>query len=371
MTPSILGSKFASATSRIVPQPVATLANKLAWETIGALGRPLHRSFRHDREIPGGSEDGEWVREYQGTHYIEPKWGYVISEDGRLIDDSMRSNWNSEKPPWRMSPPPSPFEFVRNVTKGRADIVEYDSVVHLRHVWEPNYYHFHIDVLSKLHLADLVGIDRRIPIILGGYAHRRPYAQEMIGRGNYARRDWVVQDNRIIKVKRVIVVRTKRPLYERVDFHLQQCAPPLGLRENAGIFLTRPPGMSRAVANLDQIEPVLRRFGIRTVFTDGMLLEEQMRLFRSVRVLVAVHGAGIVNAIYRGDAPLDLIELRPANYNSFVYSRLAASMGWGYRLVDCPTTGDQAEAKNRQILVNPNVLATMLGSTRFQTAKAA
>jgi capsular polysaccharide biosynthesis protein len=38
---------------------------------------------------------------------------------------------------------------------------------------------------------------------------------------------------------------------------------------------------------------------------------EQIELFRSVRYLVAEHGAGIMNILFRQEAPLSLLELFP------------------------------------------------------------
>ncbi|RYY46150.1 MAG: glycosyltransferase family 61 protein [Chitinophagaceae bacterium] len=78
------------------------------------------------------------------------------------------------------------------------------------------------------------------------------------------------------------------------------------------------------------IEIIAVKYGFEIIDADTLSFAEQMNLFRQVRFLAGIHGAGLVNMIFRQGAPMSLLELFPQNYIQPHYFWLSKDLGFDY-----------------------------------------
>ncbi|NCC31482.1 MAG: hypothetical protein EOM24_05570 [Chloroflexia bacterium] len=57
---------------------------KIIWTMRSIVAKPQIEEM-HSRKIHGKVKEEEFVRRSAGRAYIEPEWGYIISENGSLI----------------------------------------------------------------------------------------------------------------------------------------------------------------------------------------------------------------------------------------------------------------------------------------------
>ena len=296
---------------------LAKFGLKAYWEGSAFLRRA--RKPVHVRKTPAGT-----VWEIGGGAYIEPRWGFVISEDGRLIQEPLVPNWNAPKAPWRFAVP-DPLEF-RRIQRDRdsANVLRFDEVVILRDLYEWNYYHFLFDTLGRLGtLAKYVDL-KRVPVVLGKYADTVPFVRQILQTGLFADMNWIV-DDRYIHAETIWSANAVLPPAERVEFALDTMGIdpfPTGSRRT---FLNRGEGATRRIENIAEIRAVLAKHGFQEIDAATLSFQEQVTMFQETRDLVAVHGAGLANIVYRRRSPLTVLELY--NHNSFDFRFITRSMG--------------------------------------------
>ena len=146
-----------------VKQAVNKVAYKAAWDIRKRFSPAPKITVVHERQHHHYRDiwpSREFVHRVTGPVYIDPLHGWLITEDGVLVEDSLDPQV-LYKPSWRNGLP-SPQEFE----KVRADptrVVSVGEVVSLRYWWEYNYYHFHLDVLGKLPLLRQVFQQKGFP----------------------------------------------------------------------------------------------------------------------------------------------------------------------------------------------------------------
>ena len=150
-----------------------------------------------DVEIVHESEGGLVVR-YSGDLYIEPKWGYLITRSGHLVESSLEPNFEHAERPLRIGAP-SIRRFFWSTRLGKR-VDEHDQVVSARHHWEWNYYHFYFDAIGKLELADVAGLGAGgYPWSLGAYVDELPFVRPVIESGRFAQRTWLAPEREYVR----------------------------------------------------------------------------------------------------------------------------------------------------------------------------
>lgn len=98
------------------------------------------------------------------------------------------------------------------------------------------------------------------------------------------------------------------------------------------VYVSRRGARTRRLPGERELESVLRARGFDIVRTEHLSLPEQARLFSQSRVVVAPHGAGLSNIVWR-TAPCRVIEIFPPGLHNDCYARLASLLGFTYRHV--------------------------------------
>ena len=208
--------------------------------------------------------------------------------------------------------------------------------ISLRDTGEENYFHFYNDVLSKLLLLrDHSMLDQAAHIVISQRLWEKHYFQTFLNKTWLGQLKWYVQQHdEWVRTKHVIFCKpythTKKFLAELVDL----VKPAFPGVSNNKILLTRGPGSLRFIENEAEIFSVLQKYGFQKIDTNSLTLKEQIDLFYSASDVVAIHGAGITNIIFRKGAPLRLLELFHRNeYLPFHYIMLARIFGFGYAAI--------------------------------------
>ncbi len=103
------------------------------------------------------------------------------------------------------------------------------------------------------------------------------------------------------------------------------------------IFLSRKKG-TRSFSNQAELEALMGFLGYDVVCLEDKPVLQQIELFRSAKVVVANHGAGLSNLIW-GNANAKVLELFSPSFFNDCYFRLARTLGMTYRHLIADGTG--------------------------------
>jgi len=342
-------------------------SRKLAWDVIRSRVPTPKIDVLHERPDGRPYQDiwpgPEFVHRIEGPVYIEPIYGWIIAESGVLVQESMpiqctmkqvRESW---KQAWRLGMP-SVLESKR-ARNEPSRVTPVKEVISLRHPWEWNYYHFHQDVLGKLNLFRQAGVPTTLPVALGRYVDQQRFARQIVDRLYPGGAGALVPDlaNRtFVRADVVYYCRTLQTYRERMDHVLDLLAVPVPVEKGGRrIFLTRRPPANRTAANLDEVESVASEFGFDVVDTVQLSIADQIQIFNETRFLIALHGAGLTNTIYRRGAPLSVLELHSDNYVSADMKNISADYGYAHDRLSGPTTTSK-KAQHDNYMIDPGQL---------------
>ena len=315
---------------------IGRLGSFLAWQLLRFTNRTPPPTVRHHRTVPG-SHLPEVVWRTTTPAVVEPSQGYVIVEPRRLRMDGF-DVLRGIQPAWAYAIPPA-RDWVRPGAARRRMTVELDRVVSLRHLFEWNYYHFLFDVLGKLALFDQLDLLGDRPVMVGPSAAELPFARELRGMGAFADVNWLVQGrDTYVRAREVTYCRARPTHAERARYVVDALQlPPLppGEPERKVLLVRRPPS-TRTITNLDEVEAITAARGYETVDTAGWPLAEQIELFRRTRSLVAIHGAGMTNMMFRAGNPMNVVELCSDVWTSGDFARTADELGYGFTRLTFP-----------------------------------
>ena len=83
-----------------------------------------------------------------------------------------------------------------------------------------------------------------------------------------------------------------------------------------------------------------------------------MKLFSETAYLISAHGAGLVNIIYRRNAPMKLLELFPSKYVMLHYYLLCRMFGFQYDYLIGPS--EESTALNPDFTIDAESLKAIL-----------
>jgi len=272
-------------------------------------------------------QDTAWTQDqyvllFKNGGYIEPRTGWGVSNSYRLIYPSL----GFSRAPYVYKPG---FFSVR---MGKSSVVQFSKIISLRDTGEENYFHFYNDIIPKLYLLEERGVDlSAYDLVIGDKLFHKPYFQYFLMRSNFAHLRWYPQKNCVVSFDEAIFCKpfthTKSYLTRTAKTMLGGMSSPASRR----IFLTRSSTSLRYVENAEELYPILTRFGFEVVDTADLTIEAQIRIFLECRYLVAVHGAGTSNVIFRNGMPLDVLEiLHPSPYLPFHYIMICKLFGYSY-----------------------------------------
>jgi hypothetical protein len=116
--------------------------------------------------------------------------------------------------------------------------------------------------------------------------------------------------------------------------HAHLCSP-----RNRRLLVARK-GPTRTIANLEQVEVLLSRYGFETVYLEGRSMLNQILLFQSAEFVISPHGAGLANLIFC-EPGTKVIELSPSCEFRPFFWLIAEKVGLVHGLQFCATTAGE------------------------------
>jgi capsular polysaccharide biosynthesis protein len=320
-------------------EKAAKVLRTAGWASRWPAARPLDRVTMRQVDLNACDTPlnaGNSITEIRGDLSVEPKWGYATTRRGRVLMESVETNNGYDVQSWRIALPDwPPSRYFDEAAASRLD----GPVVSLRHWWEWNYFHFFMDVLGKLSLLDAAGLLEGTPLLVGDYVNDVPFAREALEMGDMPSLNWVIPGGRAVRTSSLYIPRTKEPHRPRLDFALDRMGIPARPSGDRRVYLSRRSAPNRRVTNEAEVAALLAGYGFEVVATEGMSLRDQAAMFGSTRYLIAIHGAGITNIMFRRGSPMDVMELHSDEYHTTSYMQICAESGYRWSALACAAQG--------------------------------
>jgi hypothetical protein len=276
----------------------------------------------------------EYLISCKGRFYIEPVNGWIITDFNKILIDSL-PNSNKEIPKLnkniltnkliREEVMPSFNDYLKIRFFSSNSIINEKKVISLRDISEASYFHFYNDFLSKIILLERYNLIQNNPLVISKKLYEKKFFREILEISELKEKNWIIQDGKFVKAENVIFCEAMP--YEKEYFlgilKLLR-APKPDINSKKRIFITRSENSGRNILNMNEIKKVCDYYDFEIVDTEKLSICKQIELFSKVRSVIAIHGAGIVNIIFRGLAPLSLLEIFPPYKQSIHYYWLAS-----------------------------------------------
>ena len=273
---------------------------------------------------PNWKQD-EYVLIFDGIGYIEPKVGWGITIDKKLIYPSLGL---SRAPHVHK---PDLFEMFSTPRKK----IELKEIVSLRDTGEENYFHFFNDVIAKLYFLRDAGLDlHSFTIVISKKLYEKEYFKIIKEISWIQELTFHVQDDEWIKFEKAVFC---KPLTHTSAYFQQITGPLLPLKPTVmarRIFITRNSKTLRFVDNMEELLPVLSKYDFEIIDAASLPFLDQVNIFSECNLLIGVHGAGLTNMIFRNGRPLSVLEIaHPFEYIPFHYIMLSRQYNYRYNVI--------------------------------------
>jgi hypothetical protein len=312
-----------------------------------AFGKEIHDKFSLWND-PRWTQD-QYLLHYRLAGFIDPETGWGVSENKELIYPSLgfARAAHVHKPNF--------FHLFFSMKK----VVRLKRIISLRDTGEENYFHFYNDVLAKIFYLRDHKIDfSKFTIVVSERLHSKAYFQYFLSTPFLASLHWHVQSHEWIHFEEAIFCKPFTHTKKYLDEMLHSVKSEIVGGGVKRIFLTRSSKSFRFVENIDQLKPILYKYNFEIVDTSSLSMQDQIALFNECRYLVAVHGAGITNVVYRKGQELSLLEIiQPSSYIPFHYGLLCKMYNYSYDVI----LGDKGrESGNGGFRIDPFFLESKL-----------
>lgn len=137
------------------------------------------------------------------------------------------------------------------------------------------------------------------------------------------------------------------------------------------IYISRRDTRHRRLLNEDEVIDAVRAAGFEIVELTGMPVVEQMRLFAEASHIVAPHGAGLTNLVFANPGAT-LLELHMDAYTQWSFRRLCGVVGLHYGcLIGTSATSWDRSAHVHEWRIDVSALRSVLASERFAGSERA
>ena len=250
---------------------------------------------------------------------VDPKMG-ILFHKGRVL-------WGSSDQPLRERSP----RFFSHLKLGQRAL---RSAILLHHVHGDNYFHFLLYVMSRVELAERLGLPDDIPFLVPERTASTSFFKRAHELGAFGSREVVVQGKReVMLVEKPYLVRAFFCQARVFHWLAEQLGPRDQIRDSAPLFVVRQPSAAngRIFRNQAEMDEVARSFGFQIVDPGVHPLEQQVELFQRAPLVAGPHGAGLTNILFRRAKPGGLVEIFNPGMGSPHYFMIARERGFSYR----------------------------------------
>ncbi len=199
------------------------------------------------------------------------------------------------------------------------------------------YYHWMLDLLPKLGLVEKAGIKlSTIDHFLVREMNDSFHKQTLERLGIDAARVVQTKHDKHLECERLLMVKFDNGINLKMNRfipnwmkHLYPPVYPIG--ERIKLYISRPAGVRRGVANEQQLIPILRRAGYTIQSMEGMSVIDQAQLLARADVVISPHGGALTNMIFCKPG-VKVVELFGRHVYPFYYG-LAQMCGHEYHAI--------------------------------------
>ncbi len=205
-----------------------------------------------------------------------------------------------------------------------------------------NYYHFVVEMMSRLAYAEKLIADKKIPLLIDEAAFQYLQMSELLERLNTFHRP-------VVKIKSTVLYRVKELIYPSMntwfpvnvqiglknipaDFMIAKTAL-TNLRDTLlqsasittdeqKIYISRKKKDLSRLLNEEGIEKLFIKYGFEIIYPEELSLSEQIRAFAGASAVAGVSGAAFTNIIFCRPQT-EVICIIPMEYEFYLYSTMA------------------------------------------------
>ena len=293
---------------------------------------PIFQDAHYQAMIPArnAAPQREYAYHVKQPCFIEPEFGYVIMEPSVLIPESLAWSYWARIPEklhyFSGVPSLADYEAARG---GSKQVRKEQKVISLRHVFDDNYGHCLIHLMSSLMLLEESGVSPEIPIVVSSKLGRMPFFQEMITRGSLKQRRWIVQGKEYIHAQEVIFGMTEWPSQSLLASFLDRIdVPQVQSAGRKRLFILR---RSRQLRSMEVLAPILDASGFECIRPEEYTFAQQIALFSDAEIVCGVLGAALTNVIFRRGLKTLILEIQASNERDMFFYDLAKTCRYSHR----------------------------------------
>lgn len=268
-------------------------------------------------------KQNQYLLKYDKPGFLEPRIGWAISLSKHLVFPSLgfAEAHHVHKPS------------LIDLYLKKNTVVHLNKIISLRDTGEENYFHFFNDVLPKLYFLQDREIDiSTYTVVISYRLFEKPYFKFFMNTNVFGNLQWHIQGaDQWIKFEKAIFCKPYTHTKKYFDRSIELARKTPGNHSGKRFFLTRSRSSLRFIENFSSLIPILNKLNFEVVETSQLSFEQQVNYFSDCRYLVAIHGAGITNIMFRSGYSLSLLEiLQPSPYIPFHYVMLCKLYNYNY-----------------------------------------
>ncbi len=207
-------------------------------------------------------------------------------------------------------------------------------VIGCNRAWH-NYYHWLIDSIPAIHSGLRYAEDRKVTLILPPDIQRwQEECLTLLGYQDLPRLMLDVSIHYLLPSAEFseflggrlpeLTTRARAAAYRRMS----QAVPRTGPFAEE-IYVARTNSQNRVAANEAELIALLERQGVRIIIPGTLSVSEQIDAFRSARLVIGLHGAGMSNIVFCRSGSF-VYEMLPRHYPNVCFNLIAQSNGLNY-----------------------------------------
>ena len=239
---------------------------------------------------------------------IDPEYNWVIVDNKHVF----KYSWPLIEDPWdKIKKRPSVFGYMfrrtKNIEKG----------ILIKYSWT-NYYHFLIDTVQQIILADKAGIPKDVPIIVPYFQKDIAFVKAFFEIMPLQRNIIVQKRNEYLNIKQLFVgkdtffsesVKETRELILKSNLHENE----LNIKSPEFLYIARAKKYKRSIKNSTEIEEIVKKYNFTVIEPGEYTVGQQIKLFSAAKIIIGVHGAGLTNILFCKNENVKLLEIFPGN----------------------------------------------------------
>lgn len=254
---------------------------------------------------------------------IQYKHAYIESECGYILEGMRTINSFSIIAKDRL---PSVSHYIKK--RFRKPICISDAIL-FDCVLANNHFHFFSDVVTKLFLLQRYNI-ATTTVLIGKEIYTYPLFQYYLQTDFFSKFTWIQLDTAKNYIGKNLWVVRPQSYDKSLWLQALHITPIPHTLSHPRIFLYRNKKSGRNLINNTEIKAFLESYNFTAIDAGELSIQDQISLFSSAHIVVAIHGAGITNMLFSYHNNPTLLELIPENRIACQYYWMSHMLGYTY-----------------------------------------